>query len=222
MSDRARARSSLNVESAYGPIRAIRGVSLQVAQGRDRHRARLQRRRQDDDPEDDLRHHRSAQGQRRVRGRRHHRARTRPTIVQRGLSHVPEGREVFPLLSVHDNLLMGAYTRSDRDARGARHGGGLRLLPDPARTRARRMPGCSRAASSRCSHLARPDGRAADLILLDEPSLGLSPQPHARDLRDRRAHQPRARHDHPAGRAERATWRSTSPTTATCSRTAAS
>jgi branched-chain amino acid transport system ATP-binding protein len=28
---------------------------------------------------------------------------------------VPEGREVFPLLSVHDNLLMGAYTRKDRD-----------------------------------------------------------------------------------------------------------
>jgi ABC-type branched-subunit amino acid transport system ATPase component len=35
--------------------------------------------------------------------------------VQQGLSHVPEGREVFPLLSVHDNLLMGAYTRHDRD-----------------------------------------------------------------------------------------------------------
>jgi branched-chain amino acid transport system ATP-binding protein len=35
--------------------------------------------------------------------------------VQQGLSHVPEGREVFPLLSVHDNLLMGAYTRKDRD-----------------------------------------------------------------------------------------------------------
>jgi len=36
-------------------------------------------------------------------------------IVQQGLSHVPEGREVFPLLSVRDNLLMGAYTRRDRD-----------------------------------------------------------------------------------------------------------
>jgi len=37
------------------------------------------------------------------------------TSCRQGLSHVPEGREVFPLLSVHDNLLMGAYTRSDRD-----------------------------------------------------------------------------------------------------------
>ena len=36
-------------------------------------------------------------------------------IVSQGLSHVPEGREVFPLLSVRDNLMMGAYTRSDRD-----------------------------------------------------------------------------------------------------------
>ena len=53
-------------------------------------------------------------------------------IVQQGLSHVPEGREVFPLLSVRDNLLMGAYTRKRPRRRGARHGDGLRLLPDPA------------------------------------------------------------------------------------------
>ena len=36
-------------------------------------------------------------------------------IVRRGIVHVPEGREVFPLLSVYDNLRMGAYTRSDTD-----------------------------------------------------------------------------------------------------------
>ena len=39
-------------------------------------------------------------------------------IVRRGVCHVPEGREVFPLLSVRDNLMMGAYTRGDRDAIG--------------------------------------------------------------------------------------------------------
>jgi branched-chain amino acid transport system ATP-binding protein len=50
---------------------------------------------------------------------------------------VPEGREVFPLLSVHDNLLMGAYTRSRSRRRGARHGKGLYgYFPDPARARA--------------------------------------------------------------------------------------
>ena len=77
MSD-AGAQARSNVESAYGPIRAIRGVSLEVARGRDRHRARLERRRQDDDPEDHLRDHRSAQGHDRVRRREHHRAATRP------------------------------------------------------------------------------------------------------------------------------------------------
>ena len=37
-------------------------------------------------------------------------------IVRLGLSHVPEGREVFPFLSVRENLMMGAYPRKDRDA----------------------------------------------------------------------------------------------------------
>jgi branched-chain amino acid transport system ATP-binding protein len=69
---------------------------------------------QDHHPQDHLRHHRSAQGQRRVQGREHH-GDDPAHIVQQGLSHVPEGREVFPLLSVHDNLVMGAYTRKDRD-----------------------------------------------------------------------------------------------------------
>ena len=36
-------------------------------------------------------------------------------IVRLGLSHVPEGREVFPFLSVRENLMMGAYLRRDRD-----------------------------------------------------------------------------------------------------------
>src|SRR5437016_13520739 len=36
-------------------------------------------------------------------------------IVRLGLSHVPEGREVFPFLSVRENLMMGAYPRKDRD-----------------------------------------------------------------------------------------------------------
>jgi branched-chain amino acid transport system ATP-binding protein len=60
-------------------------------------------------------------GSMRVQGPRD-RARQGPArIVQQGLSHVLEGREVFPLLSVRDNLLMGAYTRQDRDGVAQRH-----------------------------------------------------------------------------------------------------
>src|SRR5881409_1899920 len=36
-------------------------------------------------------------------------------VTRRGLSHVPEGREIFPLLTVAENLKMGAYTRADAD-----------------------------------------------------------------------------------------------------------
>ncbi len=104
-----------NVESAYGPIRAIRGVSLKVRRGEivtvlgsngagkstilktisgilDPNRGTV-----------------TFKGQNIT-------AMDPSLIVRMGLSHVPEGREVFPLLSVRDNLLMGAYTRHDRDA----------------------------------------------------------------------------------------------------------
>ena len=50
-----------------------------------------------------------------VRGRRHHSQRPGDRSCGAASGHVPEGREVFPLLSVRDNLLMGAYTRADRD-----------------------------------------------------------------------------------------------------------
>ena len=36
-------------------------------------------------------------------------------VMRLGICHVPEGREVFPFLTVHENLLMGAYTRRDKD-----------------------------------------------------------------------------------------------------------
>ena len=36
-------------------------------------------------------------------------------IARQGIAHVPEGREVFPLLSIHENLLMGAYGRKDKN-----------------------------------------------------------------------------------------------------------
>jgi len=103
-----------NVESAYGPVRAIRGVSLSVRRGQiatvlgsngagkttvlktisgiiDPRKGSVQFK-GDNITAMDPAH-----------------------IVQRGLVHVPEGREVFPLLSVRDNLLMGAYIRSDKD-----------------------------------------------------------------------------------------------------------
>ena len=78
------------------------------------------------------------------------------SVVKMGIAQSPEGRRLFPRMSVHENLEMGAFQRDDRtlDPRG--HGPRLRALPAPAGAAQRRRPGRSPAASSRC---ARSGGR---------------------------------------------------------------
>ena len=98
-------------------------------------------------------------------------------IVRQGLVHVPEGREIFPLLTVRENLLMGAYTRPARDKDEVakdiedvyRYFPILEMRRDqPAGQLSggqQQMLAISRAL------LAKPS-----MMLLDEPSLGLSPK----------------------------------------------
>ena len=63
------------------------------------------------------------------------------------------------------------------------------------RERAKQEAGLLSGGQQQMLSISRALMAAPQMILLDEPSLGLSPRAHARDLRDRRAHQPRARHD---------------------------
>jgi ABC-type branched-subunit amino acid transport system ATPase component len=94
----------------------------------DRHRARRQRCRQDDADEDHLRRHGPEKGE--IFYQRRNIAGPDPDkVVRMGIVHVPEGREVFPLLTVEENLRMGAYTTTPRASRG--RGDGLFLFPDP-------------------------------------------------------------------------------------------
>ncbi|HEY7520519.1 MAG TPA: ABC transporter ATP-binding protein [Methylomirabilota bacterium] len=96
-------------------------------------------------------------------------------IVRLGLSHVPEGREIFPFLSVAENLRMGAFTRTDADgvARDLETVYGyFPVLKARAQQRAGSLSGGEQQmlAISRAL-MARPK-----MMLLDEPSLGLAPR----------------------------------------------
>ena len=164
----------LNVESAYGPIKAIRGVSLKVKQGEiatvlgsngagkttilktisgiiDPRKGSIEFQGKDITAKDPA------------------------YIVQQGLSHVPEGREVFPLLSVKDNLLMGAYTRKDRDG-VARDMETVYTYFPILRERATQDAGLLSGGQQQMLAISRAIMAAPHLILLDEPSLGLSPK----------------------------------------------
>jgi branched-chain amino acid transport system ATP-binding protein len=164
----------LNVESAYGPIKAIRGVSLKVRQGEivtvlgsngagkttilktisgiiDPRKGSIEFQGKDITAKDPA------------------------YIVQQGLSHVPEGREVFPLLSVKDNLLMGAYTRKDRDG-VARDLESVYSYFPILRERATQDAGLLSGGQQQMLAISRAIMAAPHLILLDEPSLGLSPK----------------------------------------------
>ena len=96
-------------------------------------------------------------------------------IARLGLSHVPEGREIFPFLTVAENLGMGAYMRRDADgiARDLEMVYGYFPV---LRTRARQRAGELSGGEQQMLAISRALMARPKMMLLDEPSLGLAPR----------------------------------------------
>jgi len=107
-------------------------------------------------------------------------------ILHAGIAQVPEGRRLYPYMSVHDNLLMGAYLRKNK--------GEIKRDLEMVYThfprlkeRARQQAGSLSGGEQQMAAIGRGLMSSPDLLLLDEPTLGLSPlmvQETARIIRD--------------------------------------
>jgi branched-chain amino acid transport system ATP-binding protein len=92
-----------------------------------------------------------------------------------GIAHVPEGRRVFPSLTVLENLELGSYRSAARGRRAEWLAAVLALFPALA-TRRRQLAGSLSGGEQQMLALGRGLMAAPDLLLLDEPSQGLAPR----------------------------------------------
>lgn len=94
-------------------------------------------------------------------------------IVEMGLSHVPEGRRVFPGMSVYENLLMGAHTRKGKP--GQEDFDRIYHHFPRLKERIKQVAGTLSGGEQQMLAMGRALMTRPDLLILDEPSMGLAP-----------------------------------------------
>ncbi|MET0487492.1 MAG: ABC transporter ATP-binding protein [Candidatus Rokuibacteriota bacterium] len=163
-----------NLETFYGPVMAIRGVSFEVPRGSivtilgANGAGKTTILKTVSGVMDPQKGTVSFNG-REIQGRDPDR------VARLGLSHVPEGREVFPFLTVRENLAMGAYTRSDADGVARDMEMVYEYFP-VLKSRAEQRAGSLSGGEQQMLSISRALMARPAMMLLDEPSLGLSPR----------------------------------------------
>jgi len=163
-----------NVETYYGPIMAIRGVSIDVHQGDivtvlgSNGAGKTTILKTISGVMDPRKGKVLFQGEDIT-------SREPDWVMRQGISHVPEGREVFPFLSVLDNLKMGAFTR--KDPKGVAEDMEMVFTYFPVLKERRDQPaGQLSGGEQQMLAISRALMSRPKVMLLDEPSLGLSPR----------------------------------------------
>ena len=95
-------------------------------------------------------------------------------VVQKGVALSPEGRRIFPNLTVYENLLMGAYTRTDRDGIKKDMNWVYELFPRLKERRSQKG-GTLSGGEQQMLAIGRALMMKPKILMLDEPSLGLAP-----------------------------------------------